>query len=290
MEPLEREEHEIRQYVLSQSPRREKVTHAEKVTTRNLYGTGYDIWDVWTLKDRWWVITRPTNLYSQTDFVSMEVAFTYHLGLGVVLSHRNAPPVEDDEVVRIAGPWRRWQEAADELNEAVEAEDFQSIGVRCREALLALVRELANPAMAPKGDVAPKADDFIHWSELIAGHVVRGPSLEDVRSHLKTVAKTTWGLARWLDHTTNATRADSRIAVEATSHTLSVFVTAVLSAERAERVRCPVCGSYRVMAEYDPETRQPTGRALRCDACGFGQAEKPSKPQKPARPLRAERA
>jgi hypothetical protein len=74
MEPIEREEQEVRQYVLSQLPRREKVTHAEKMTTRRIYGVSYDIWDVWTTKDRWWVITELTNLYSQTDFVSMEAS------------------------------------------------------------------------------------------------------------------------------------------------------------------------------------------------------------------------
>jgi len=123
---------------------------------------------VWTSRDRWWVITRPTNLYSQTDFVSMEVAFTYHLGLGILLAHRNAPPEDEDEALRMAGPWRRWQAASEELNNAVEAEDFQSVGVRCRGALLSLTKELANPAMVPAGVTAPKASDFVHWSEHIA--------------------------------------------------------------------------------------------------------------------------
>src|SRR5450759_1879532 len=63
VEPVEREEDEIRAYVLSQSPRRERVSHAEKMNTRRIYGESYDIWDVWTSRDRWWVITRPTNLY-----------------------------------------------------------------------------------------------------------------------------------------------------------------------------------------------------------------------------------
>jgi hypothetical protein len=98
---------------------------------------------VWTRKDRWWVITNRTNLYSQADFVSMEVAFTYHLGLGIVLAHRNAPPEEDDEALKITGPWRRWTEAADALNDAVEAADFQAVGVRCRRVriLALLVRD-----------------------------------------------------------------------------------------------------------------------------------------------------
>ena len=151
----------------------------------------------------------------------------------------------------------------------------RSVGVRCHEALLSLVRELSNPAMVPEGEAPPKAGDYVHWSERIAGHVVPGPSLENVRSHLRLTAKSVWDLAGWLTHAKNATRVDAKIAVEATSHSLSVFLTAVLAAERKERVRCPICGSYRVLPDYDPEARQNTGRALRCDACGYGQPEKP---------------
>lgn len=62
---------------------------------------------MWTLKDRWWVISNPTDLFNQTDFVSMEVAFTYHMGLDILLAQRNASPEEDDEALKITGPWRR---------------------------------------------------------------------------------------------------------------------------------------------------------------------------------------
>ena len=43
VEPLEREEQEIRGYVLAELPRREKVTHAEKIATRRLYANSHDI-------------------------------------------------------------------------------------------------------------------------------------------------------------------------------------------------------------------------------------------------------
>ena len=285
MEPLEREEQEIRAYVLAELPRRDKVTHAEKIATRRLYANSHDIWDVWTLKDRWWVITNPTDLYSQADFVSMEVAFTYHVGLGVVMAHRNAPPEEDDEALKITGPWRRWTEAADALNEAVEAADFQAVGVRCRETLLEFTRELASDALVPKGQLAPRAGDFLNWSVLIAGQAAPGPSLRRVREHLKTSAASAWELAGWLTHATHASRPDASITIEATSHTLSIFATAVLGAGRREQIACHVCGSYRVFAEYDHETRTYTGRIVWCDACGYGQPAKPTKPARsPSRP------
>lgn len=282
MEPIEREEEEIRSYVLSQSPRREKITHAEKIATRRIYGESHDIWDVWTSKDRWWVITNPTNLYSQTDFVSMEVAFTYHLGVGIVLAHRNAPPEEGDEALRIAGPWRRWQEAAGELNDAVEQEDFQSVGVRCREALLSLTAELGSPAMVPVGESAPKKADFVHWSERIADHAAGGGSLADIRSHLKMTAKSAWDLSGWLTHSKTASRSEAAIVLDAVTHVLTVFTSAVFDKERRDLgLICPRCGSKRVVGGWDPTTRAYTGQVTRCDACGFGQPERPPARRRP---------
>jgi hypothetical protein len=41
--------------------------------------------------------------------------------------------------------WRRWEQAGEALNEAEEAEDFQSVGMRCRECLIVMVRTLSTP-------------------------------------------------------------------------------------------------------------------------------------------------
>jgi ribosomal protein L37E len=276
VEPLERKEEEVRAYVLAQLPRRSKITHAEFIRSRSIYGDRFDIWDIWTTKGRFWVVTNPTNLYSQTDFVSMEVAFTYHVGLGLLLAHRNAPPENEDDLLRIAGPLRRWQEAGEDLNEAIEAEDFQAVGVRCREALLSMVAELADPSMVPRGAMPPKKGDFVHWAEIIADHVASGSSRAEIRSHLKSTATSTWGLAGWLTHAKSATRPGATIVHEAVSHTLSIFLSAVLGKDRQDHdIRCHVCGSSDVMPEWDPVAQAYTGRINYCDSCGFGQPEKP---------------
>src|SRR5260370_42379235 len=43
--------------------------------------TRHDVWDIHTNKDRWWVITGGTNLYSQEQFPNMDLALTFHVGL-----------------------------------------------------------------------------------------------------------------------------------------------------------------------------------------------------------------
>jgi hypothetical protein len=47
----------------------------------------HDIWDVHCTQSRWWVVTNPTNLYSQQDFKSGEVVLTFHIGLALRLEY-----------------------------------------------------------------------------------------------------------------------------------------------------------------------------------------------------------
>lgn len=155
--------------------------------------------------------------------------------------------------------------------------------VRCREALLSLTNELADPALGPAGATLPKKGAFVQWSERIADHVAPGGSLADVRSHLKTTAKSAWDLAGWLTHAKNASRTEASIVLEAVSHIMTTFVTAVLGKDRRDaRGQCPVCGSNRVMRKWDPATHEYTGGVIRCDACGYGQPERAVRTRRPA--------
>ena len=58
----------------------ETVKHVERVKTEYILGKTYEIWDVATNKNRWWVITNPTNLYSQKQFPSSLSDLAYREG------------------------------------------------------------------------------------------------------------------------------------------------------------------------------------------------------------------
>lgn len=265
----EHEERAIREYVLLESPRGERVKSAEKVATQRAFGQRWDVWDVYTKNDRWWVITNPTNLYRQADFEHMDMAFTFHLGLRQRLAMRNEPRVEDAERERLAGAFRRWTQAAEALDAAEEAEDFQAVGMRCREALVSFAQDVAKPEMVPAGSEEPKASDFVHWAEHIADWAAPGSRGDRVRGHLKAISKSTWELAGWLTHAKSATRLDGNLSVEATQHTLGQFATAILRKESGEPDRCPQCSSYRVTSDYRPEFGTESGDVERCEACGW---------------------
>jgi hypothetical protein len=44
--------------------------------TETVMGRRYHAWDVYTDKERWQVITPPTNLYRQKDFPSLDYMIT----------------------------------------------------------------------------------------------------------------------------------------------------------------------------------------------------------------------
>ena len=67
-------------YVSGQVPD-ETVQLAQKIYSEQLHTVKHDIWDVHTDCGRWWVITNPTNLYSQEQFPNMDLALTFHIGL-----------------------------------------------------------------------------------------------------------------------------------------------------------------------------------------------------------------
>ena len=261
----EQAEREIRQYVESQAGD-EKVVHAERVTTEFVLGRRLDAWDVHTDKNRWWVLTSPTNLYSQEHFPSVDYVISLHVGLTARMMSEPNPGVPEIEQALLASAWRRWEQATTALDEAEEAEDFQAVGMRCRECLVAMIREVATPDMVPSGEVAPQRSNVVEWCALIANHVARGESAQHVRGYLKATSKSGWQLVNWLTHASGATQADAILAVEATQHTLAMFGTALFRSVRGIPDRCSCCGSYKIGLW----TQNPGGveSVLKCQACG----------------------
>jgi hypothetical protein len=125
-------------YMASQAPDL-TVEFAQKVYAENVLDHRHDVWDVHTNVDRWWVITNPTNLYSQVQFPNMDLAVTFHVGLCLRIPRSEKQKLGDLPIEPFAQCCRYLSEAADALAQAQEVADYQAIGVRCREALLAFV-------------------------------------------------------------------------------------------------------------------------------------------------------
>src|SRR5258708_3020689 len=211
-----------------------------------------DAWDVYTDKARWWVITSPTNLYRQDLFPSLDYTISFHVGVMARVASQRKPSVAGMEQALMSRAWRRWEQAAVALDEADEAEEFQAVGMRCRESLVAMVRAVARPEMVPAGQAAPKSADVVHWCELIANHLAHGPSAEKVRKYLKATSEAAWQVVSWLTHAENAVRADAEFAISVTEHVLAICGAALIRQQYGIPDRCPSCGSYKIGLRAHP--------------------------------------
>src|SRR6266545_125290 len=126
----------VREYMASQAPDL-TVLMVQKVYSENILSARHDVWDVHTNVDRWWVITAPMNLYAQDQFPNMDLALTFHVGLCLRIPRSQKRKLSDLPIEPFAEAYRYLAEASDAVTQAEEVADYQAIGVRCREALLA---------------------------------------------------------------------------------------------------------------------------------------------------------
>ena len=140
--------------------------------------------------------------------------------------------------------------------------------------LSGLCREAQKSITARAKQEAPKRSDFIHWMELLADQVAGGAHAKEIRKHLKDSANTTWQLANWLTHTSNANRPNAEMVVAATKNLLEAFTMALVSFESKNPGRCPKCSSYQLESFYVPELERDPPYMLVCMACHW---EEPAK-------------
>lgn len=228
-------------YFLSQS-RGAEVIFLQKVYAEAVLGHRHDVWDVHASDGRWWVITNPTNLYSQAQFPNMDLAVTFHMGLCLRIPRTQRQRVSDRAVVPFGEVFTRLSEASDALTQAQNVADYQAIGMRCREALLAFVAAAQDVAEWTAG-AAPKRADFRAWSELICDTALAGPSQKERRHLLKSSLADAWTFANWLTHAKSATWHDAETAQATTEHVLGMAASLVIRHTRAVPEECPGCGS-----------------------------------------------
>lgn len=265
----EHEERAVRDYVNSQSPADDQAGLVQRVHARRILGRVHEVFDVHCEKTRWWVITDPTNLYLQTDFPEAEQALIFHIGLGAVMAERSRGELEDADEQHVTAPWRRYRDALDVMNEAGEAEDFQSVGIKCRDALIALGKLYQDAEWVGEVPQPPKVADFKGWGAIYAERLSR----DRVRNYVKAIVEKTWDLTVALQHNSNATPFDADLALEATAHVIATLARLVSHHLSGDPERCPKCESYRIDEdiEHDPE-RAGFDASSVCAACGWRSA------------------
>lgn len=261
------DEAQIADYVNIECSGDETVQHVELIKTEFVSGQRFDAWDVQTDKQRWWVLTNLTNLYPQAQFPSLDYTLSFHIGLMHRLQSRqergDREPDPFDEV------YRRRDEVADLIVEAIEAEEFQSAAMRLRECLITLIGAVRRRIDLPAGREFPKDADVPGWNEVLINHLCPGEPNKVLRQYLKTTADRTWQLVNWLTHDRDANKTEAIIAHEAVSIQIGHFIQLVVR-DRVDLTEvCPRCSSRDVRSYYDA-TIEPDGAYYdRCKACNW---------------------
>ncbi len=246
-----------------------KVTFCQKVYSESVLSHRHDVWDVHTTKDRWWVITNPTNLYSQEQFPNMDYAVTFHMGLMLRMPRSERPAIMEAQVEPFTKSFEAVSACHDALGQAHKVSDFQTVGVRCREALLSFVA-IAKVAIpwVKEGD-PPKGADFKAWIEHVCSVVLAGETNKYRRQLLKAQADAAWTFVNWLTHTSSSNWHDAEAGVQATEATISLCSNATTLFIRRVPSECPDCGNKRLtpLRAENPENDMEVWERPFCPEC-----------------------
>lgn len=260
-------EMDIATYVEGQA-RDEDVQHVERIKQEIVLGDTYEIWDVTTDKDRYWVITNFTNLYSQKHFPSLDYTLSFHIGLMMRMRNQSnrvdaGDPSPFDEVLR------REEQAQDRHDSAVEAEDYQAVGMLLRESLISLIAALRRRTELPDEAERPQDSNFLGWSDVLMNQLCGGGSNKELRQHLKNTAKEAWQLVNWLTHTRSASKTASSIAIHSTQTVIGHFIQ-ILEKSRSDKTElCPVCKSRHIRTHFDIGIPPDGDYYMSCGVCDW---------------------
>lgn len=260
-------ENDIADYVHGQASD-ETVQHVERIKQEVVLGEKYEIWDVITEKDRWWVITNLKNLYSQRDFPSLDYTLSFHIGLMMRIRSRpdtanSADPSPFDEV------FRRQEQAKQRNDTAVEAEDYQAVGMQLRECLISVVGALRRRVTIPPNVERPQDSNFVAWTDLLMDQLCKGSSSKELRQHLKSTAKEAWQLVNWLTHARNADNTASTIAIHSCDTAVGHFLQILMRERTGNPGECPLCKSRHVRTHFDISIEPDGDYYMTCGVCDW---------------------
>jgi hypothetical protein len=268
LKATEKEIEEVLEYFEWQAPDLE-VTFMQKVYSEAVLNARHDVWDIHTTKDRWWVITGGTNLYSQEQFPSMDLALTFHIGL-ILRIPRTEEQQEGDLRILPFGPvFEKMEEVGAALTQAQNLADYQAVGVRCREVLLELIGVAQDAAVWT--DSPPQRANFRAWMEIICNDLLPGETNKERRGVLKGALESAWTFSNWLTHSKSTTWIDADVAHSLVQHATGMATSSILRELRGVPEECPNCGSPHLEPEPGENTAAPgvLWERPRCADCGW---------------------
>lgn len=277
----ERSFEEVAQYVEWQSQNKCKVLSAKPEHTFNDLGTEVRVWNVKTdLDGAWWVVegdSVPMNLYPQEAYYfSADEVYSFHMGLmermNTLIDYKPEEFVEAITLNADIAPqlFRKLKSIATLIDSAVEIEDFQSIGVQCREILIGLGNSIYFTEMVGDGE-QPQESNFKRKAELFIQFYLVGSENSDYRNIIKKLTESTWEYACKITHSNNATFYEVSTCVTLCTSLVGVYENIRQKVfDPISQYKCRVCKSKKLKI-VDDETNEAgivKKWFLQCEECG----------------------
>ncbi len=258
----------VREYFEWQAPDLE-VTFMQKVYSEAVLNTRHDVWDIHTNKDRWWVITGGTNLYSQQQFPNMDLALTFHIGLMLRRPRMEEQQRDDFRLLPFVPVFEKMEEVGAAVSQAHNLADYQAVGVRCRETLLELIGVAQDAAVWT--ETGPQRANFREWAEIICNALLPGNTNKERRSALEGALESAWTFSNWLTHSKSASWLDADMAHTLIQHAIGIATSLIVRELRGVSDACPSCGLPNLEPEKGENTAAPGVFWERpcCTACGW---------------------
>lgn len=183
--------------------------------------------------------------------------------------HNQRSKMADDDAAPFDEVARRQDQAQALLDAAIEAEQFQAVGMQLRECLLALVAAMQRRIDLPGGVTAPKAADFNGWCDVLMNVLTPGEPNQELRHYLKGIAKHAWQIVSWLTHARAANRTAATIAYEACESVIAAFIRILVRDKTDNTDVCPRCGSRNVRPHFDISIEPDGAYFSLCGVCGW---------------------
>jgi hypothetical protein len=273
---------DVVQYVESQYKTECKVLSAKPEQYFNDMDEEVRVWNVKTdLVGALWVVegdTMPMNLYSQEAYYfSADEVYSFHIGLMERMYKSSSEYKPEDFVEAITlengiAPqlFRKLKNIATLIDSAVEIEDFQAIGVQCREVLIELGNYIYFAEMAGEGE-QPQASNFKRKAELFIKFYLTGSENSDYRSIIKKLTESTWEYACKITHSSSTTFYEASTCVTLCTSLVGVYENIRQKVfDPISQYKCKVCKSKR-LKPVDDEVRDDgivIKWFLQCEECG----------------------
>lgn len=137
--------------------------------------------------------------------------------------------------------YRSLDEAKNRLGEASTEEQFQAVGIICRETLISLAQIVYDPTKHAPGSITPSKTDAKRMLDTFLSHELAGHSNEAARRQ----AKATLDLANNLQHRRTAGYRDAALCVEATTSVVNTVTLLSGYTPRTSSLDVQVKFSYR---------------------------------------------